>query len=84
MPPRGTITSTYSVMVISRPTAARSVVSITCTASDGSPAADRPSATSAASAVLDSIASEPPRRMVALPDFRHSAAASMVTFGRDS
>ena len=28
--------------------------------------------------------SEPPRRIVALPDLRHSAAASTVTFGRDS
>ncbi len=84
MPPRGTITSTYSVMVMRLPTAARSVVEITCTASGGRPAAARPSATRAASAVLESIASEPPRKMVALPDFRHSAAASMVTLGRDS
>jgi len=30
------------------------------------------------------IAAEPPRRMQALPDLRHSAAASAVTFGRDS
>ena len=41
LPPR-TITSTYSVMVIIRPTAARSVVSITCTASAGRPAAASP------------------------------------------
>ena len=29
-------------------------------------------------------ASDPPRSTVALPDFRHRAAASAVTFGRDS
>ena len=29
-------------------------------------------------------ASEPPRSNTALPDLRHSAAASAVTFGRDS
>ncbi len=29
-------------------------------------------------------ASEPPRKIAALPDFRHSPAASAVTFGRDS
>ncbi len=31
---------------------------------------------------LEWIASEPPRRMTALPALRHSAAASEVTFGR--
>ena len=30
------------------------------------------------------IASEPPRRITALPAFTHSAAASTVTLGRDS
>ncbi|MGF6876584.1 hypothetical protein OKW35_006063 [Paraburkholderia sp. MM5477-R1] len=84
MPPRGTITSTYSVIVMSLPTAARSDVATTCTASCGRPAASRPSPISFASAVLHSSASEPPRKMAALPDFRHSAAASIVTFGRDS
>ena len=38
--------------------------------------------TQAAMARLLRIASDPPRRMAALPDFRHSAAASAVTFGR--
>ena len=84
LPPRGTITSTHSGCVISTPTAARSVVAITCTASSGSPALRSPSRTSAASAWLLWIASEPPRRIVALPDLMHSPAASMVTFGRDS
>jgi len=56
-------------MVISSPTAARSVVSITCTAVSGRPAAARPSRRQAAIAWLARIASEPPRRMVALQDF---------------
>ena len=84
LPPRGTITSTYSGMVISAPTAARSVVSSTCTASAGNPASASPAWMHAAIAVLEWNASEPPRRMQALPDFRHSAAASAVTLGRDS
>ncbi len=82
LPPRGTITSTYSVSVTSAPTAARSVVSISCTAVAGRPAATSASPVSRASRRLLSIASEPPRRIVALPLLMHSAAASMVTFGR--
>src|SRR5213083_1527710 len=39
LPPRGTMMSTYSFMERSCPTAARSVVSTTCTASSGRPAA---------------------------------------------
>ncbi len=44
----------------------------------------RPSRTQAAIARLLRSASEPPRRIVALPDLRHSPAASAVTLGRDS
>ncbi len=33
-------------------------------------------------AALDRALSEPPRRITALPDFRHSAPASAVTLGR--
>ena len=40
--------------------------------------------THAAIAWLLRIASEPPRRIVALPALRHRPAASAVTFGRDS
>ncbi|MBV6474567.1 MAG: hypothetical protein MOGDAGHF_00027 [Rhodocyclaceae bacterium] len=43
LPPRGTMTSTNSFMVTSSPTAARSVVSTTCTAAAGRPASRRPS-----------------------------------------
>ena len=44
----------------------------------------RPSLTSSASERLQWIASEPPRRMVALPLLMHRPAASIVTFGRAS
>ena len=38
----------------------------------------------AASTALECAADEDPRSTIALPDFRHSAAASIVTFGRAS
>jgi hypothetical protein len=84
LPPRGTMTSTYSGMATRWLTASRSVVSTTCTAVSGSPAAASPSRTQAAIAWLARRASLPPRRIAALPDFRHSAAASAVTLGRAS
>ena len=37
-----------------------------------------------ASAMLERMASLPPRSSTALPDFRHSPAESAVTFGRAS
>ena len=46
-----------------------------------------PSAASAAipaSTALECAADDDPRRTIALPDFRHSEAASIVTFGRAS
>ena len=84
LPPRGTITSTYCFMVINSPTAARSVVSTTCTAVVGKPAACKPSCTNLAKAWLQLIASLPPRKIAALPDLMHRPAASTVTFGRAS
>ena len=82
LPPRGMITSTYSGMVIKRPTAARSVVGTSCTASSGKPAAASAWCTSTASALFDSMASLPPRRMQALPLLMLRLAASIVTLGR--
>ena len=82
LPPRGMITSTNSGMAISWPTAARSVVGTNCTASGGRPALCRACCTNAASAVFDSMASLPPRRMQALPLLIERLAASMVTLGR--
>ena len=39
---------------------------------------------SRASTALECAAEDEPRSTTALPDFRHSAAASIVTFGRAS
>jgi len=82
LPPRGMMTSQYSGIAIRRPTAARSVVSTSCTACGGSPASASAACTSRASARLERIASEPPRRMQALPLLIASDAASIVTLGR--
>jgi len=64
--------------------AARSDVGITWTALTGSPLSSIAAATTRPSARFERNASEPPRRMTALAVFRHSAAASVVTLGRDS
>ena len=69
-------------MVISSPTAARSVVSTICTALAGRPADSSAWETSFHKARFDWMASEPPRRMQALPLLIASEAASMVTLGR--
>ncbi len=82
LPPRGMITSTNSGIAIRRPTAARSVVSTSCTAVSGRPASASARRTQRHSATLERIASEPPRRMQALPLLMASDAASIVTLGR--
>ena len=84
LPPRGTMTSTTSGEATSRGTSARSVVWTSCTAASGSPAASSPARMQRAIAWLLCRASLPPRRMAALPDLRHKAAASAVTLGRAS
>ncbi|MEY4908712.1 MAG: hypothetical protein RL260_2430 [Pseudomonadota bacterium] len=76
------ITSTNAGIAINWPTAARSVVSTSCTAVAGRPASTSAACTSFHSARLEWIASEPPRRMQALPLLIASDAASIVTFGR--
>ena len=78
-PPRGIATSISPTARTSSVTAEWSSVSTSCTASP-TPA----SRTAAASALFDSIASLPPRKITALPVLRQSAAVSMKTFGRDS
>jgi hypothetical protein len=84
LPPRGTMTSTSPFWRSSARVAARSVVRSSSTEETGKPAsATAPANTSAIAAFVQS-ASEPPLRIVALPDFKHSAAASAVTLGRDS
>ena len=62
----------------------RSVRGTSWTAALGSPAFCSPSATASPMARLEWNASEPPRKMTALPERTHSAAASAVTLGRDS
>ncbi len=65
-------------------TAWRSVVASTWAASTGRPAPARASWMMAQRAALEWKASDPPRRMQALPDFRQSTAASTVALGRAS
>ena len=76
------ITSTNCGIVIRWPTTSRSVVCTSCTASVGKPLPCSANCTSTASALLDSIASEPPRKIQALPLLIDRQAASIVTFGR--
>ncbi len=64
--------------------ASRSVRSMTVTASAGRSARVIASRRIFAIAVLEKMASDPPRRMTAFPDLTQRAAASAVTFGRDS
>ena len=83
-PPRGTMMSTMPRRDPSAGTASRSVKGSSVTASAGRPAARRPVANDFDSAMFVWIASLPPRSTQPLPDFRQRAAASTVTFGRDS
>ena len=48
------------------------------------PDASTASRATAASTAFECAAEDEPRSTIALPDFRHSAAASIVTFGRAS
>ena len=64
--------------------ASRLVSSTRTTASAGSPALATASRRTAATARLDEMAPDEPRRKAALPDFTHSPAASLVTLGRFS
>ena len=74
--------STNCGMAMSSPTTARSVIWTSCTPSLGRPLDCSACCTSRASALFDSMASEPPRRMQALPLLIARLAASMVTLGR--
>ena len=83
-PPRGMIRSTVSFCVASSASSSRPPPATRLTQPSGSPAATAASAAIWASAALECVAEEDPRRTIALPDFKHSAAASIVTFGRAS
>ena len=64
------------------PTASRSCVGTICTAASGKPCFAKARVRHAWIAALERALSEPPRKITALPLFKHSAAASAVTFGR--
>ena len=73
---------TYLSSFNSSPRAARSEVGIMRTQSGFSPVSARARPMSPARDELVPNASLPPRRIAALPLFRHRAAQSTVTFGR--
>ncbi len=83
-PPRGMIRSTVSRCVASSASSSRPPPATSPTAAAGSPASATASRTIWASTALECIAEEEPRSTIALPDFKASAAQSIVTFGRDS
>lgn len=83
-PPRGISTSTMPRARISSRTDSRLSPGTSCTASAGRPAPPTASRTTVTRALFEADAEEEPRSSTALPDFRQSAAASTVTFGRAS
>ena len=83
-PPRGMIRSTTPACVASSASSSRPPPATRAIAPVGRPAAVAASAATAASTALECAAELEPRRTTALPDVRHSAAASMVTLGRAS
>ncbi len=83
-PPRGMTTSTRPRARSSSVTESRVSPGTSCTASAGNPLSAKASRKTLTSAVFDDLAEEEPRSSTALPDFRHSAAASTVTLGRAS
>ena len=83
-PPRGMRQSIDSRCRMNSTAASRLVSATRTTASAGSPALATASRRTAAMARLEVMAPEEPRRKAALPDFRHSPAASEVTLGRFS
>ena len=83
-PPRGMIRSTTPSWVASSASSSRPPPATSPIAPAGTPAPSAASAAIAARTALECAADEDPRSTIALPDFRHSAAASIVTFGRAS
>ena len=83
-PPRGMIRSTRPSCVASSVSSSRPPPATSESDPAGSPAASAASAATLASTALECAALDEPRSTIALPDFRHSAAASIVTFGRAS
>ena len=80
-PPRGTMRSMYSRSLSMRSTVSWLGSSTRQTASGVTPLASSDSRMTRTSAAFDSYAEELPRRSIALPALKASAAASTVTFG---
>ena len=83
-PPRGMIRSTTPSSCASSVSSSRPPPATSASAPAGSPAPSAASRAIRASTALECAADDDPRSSTALPDFRHSAAASIVTFGRAS
>ena len=83
-PPRGIATSISSCKARKCPTASRSGVFTICTHRPAIAAASSACRSRSTIAWLLLAASLPPRRITALPLVTQMAAASAVTFGRDS
>ena len=76
--------STTPFWVASSASSSRPPPATRAIAPSGRPADSAASAAMPASTAFEWAADEEPRSTIALPDFRHSAAASIVTFGRAS
>ena len=84
LPPRGMSRSTYSFIRISSVAVSRDVSSAMASTSLSMPASASARLRTETIARFEWMASLPPRSTAALPLFTQSAAASAVTFGRDS
>ena len=80
-PPLGMSTSSTPLIRIMAVALSREVSPTSWTHSAGSPAFSRPRDSALTMAVLERMASFPPRKITTLPALRHSAAASLVTLG---
>ena len=83
-PPRGMMRSTTPFWVASSASSSRPPPATRTIAPSGMPALSAASAAMDARTALECAADDEPRSTIALPDFRHSAAASIVTLGRAS
>ena len=83
-PPRGMIKSITPDWVASSESSSWPPPATSAITPSGSPAESPASIATEASTAFECAAIEDPRKTTAFPDFRHSAAASIVTFGRAS
>src|SRR3954451_242338 len=83
-PPRGMMRSTTPVWVASSASSSRPPPATRTIAPSGTPADSAASLAIEARTAFEWAADDEPRSTIALPDLRHRAAASIVTFGRAS